>query len=84
MKFKPFAFIIINNLYILIYFMIICIIIKMHCKRLLLMQDLHGIFTACTRRAHGALTDPTALPQRSYSALSKGLVTLAVVSRSVI
>jgi len=30
--------------------MIICI--KMHWKRLLQMQDLHGVFTACTRRAH--------------------------------
>jgi len=38
--------------------MIICIIIKMHFKRLLQMHDLHGVFTACMRRAHNA---PTAL-----------------------
>jgi len=38
--------------------MIICIIIKMHCKRLLQMQDLNGVFTACTRHAHNV---PTAL-----------------------
>jgi len=48
----------INNLYIFINFIIICIIIKMHCKRLLKMQDLHGVFTACTRQAHN---DPTTL-----------------------
>ena len=34
--------------------MIICFIIKVHCKRLLQMQNLHG-----------ALEDPTALPQRA-------------------
>jgi len=45
---------------------------------------LYSVHAARPQRAHGALTDPTALPQRSYSALSKGLVTLAVVSRSVI
>jgi len=47
--------------------MIICFIIKMHGKRLLEMQNLHGVFTACTRSqlAHGALEDPTALPQRA-------------------
>jgi len=45
-------------MYILMHFMIICFIIKMHCKRLLQMQNLHGVFTACTRRAHNA---PTAL-----------------------
>jgi len=38
--------------------MIIHFIIKMHFKRLLQMQNLHGVFTACTRRAHNA---PTAL-----------------------
>ena len=51
MKLKPFAFIVINMLFILIHFIIICIIIKMHCKRLLQMQDLHGAFTECTRRS---------------------------------
>ena len=62
MKLKPFAFIIINIFYILIHFMIICINIKMHSKGLLQMQNLHGVFTTCTRRAHtyGALEDPTA------------------------
>jgi len=62
-----------QHIYILIHFMIICFIIKMHCKRLLQTQNLHGVFTACTRRAHnapwqrahGALEDPTALPQRA-------------------
>jgi len=37
-----------------IHFMIINIIVKMHCKRLFQIQDLHGVFTACTRRAHKA------------------------------
>jgi len=49
---------IIITLYILIHFIIICFIIKMHCTRLLQMQNLHSVFTACTRRAHNA---PTAL-----------------------
>ena len=39
--------------------MIICIIVKMHYKRLLQMQDLHGVFTACTRRAHNAALSNT-------------------------
>jgi len=34
--------------------MIICIIIRMNCKRLLQKQDLHGVLTAPTRRAHNA------------------------------
>jgi len=44
LKLKPFAFIIIDNIYILKHFMItgICIIIKMHCKHLLQMQNLNG------------------------------------------
>jgi len=29
------------------------------------MQDLHGVFTARTRRAHNALEDPTAFQQRA-------------------
>ena len=62
MKLKPFAFIIIN---ILKHFIIICVTIKMHCKRLVQMQDLHGAFIACTRRAHGAPEDPIAFPQRA-------------------
>ena len=61
--------------------MIICIIIKMHCKRQ--MQDLHVVFTACTRRAHGALEDPTALPQRCHSALFNTLKTNASAWRSM-
>jgi len=69
-KLKPFAFIIINKFYILIHFMIICIIIKMHWKRLFQMQDLHGVFTVCTRRAHNAPTALKKFPQRSHSALS--------------
>ena len=53
--------------------MIICFIIKMHCKRQLQMQNLHDVFTACTRRAYNA---PTALyntPQRCHSVLSNTL-----------
>ena len=49
------------------------IIIKMHCKRRVQIHDLQGIFTACTRLAHSALEDHTALPQYSYSALSNTL-----------
>ena len=48
MKLKPFAFIIINTLYILIHYFFT---INMHCKRLLQMQNVHGVFTACTRRS---------------------------------
>jgi len=72
-KLKPFAFIIINKFYILIHFMIICIIIKMHWKRLFQMQDLHGVFTVCTRRAHNAPTALKKFPQNSHSALSNTL-----------
>ena len=49
--------------------MIICFIIKVHCKRLLQMQNLHGAFTAWTRRAHNAPTTP----QRCHSVLSNTL-----------
>ena len=38
--------------------MSICVISKMHCKSLLQKKDLHGVFTACTRRANKT---PTAL-----------------------
>jgi len=65
-----------NIFYNLMHSMIICIIIKMHCKRLLQMQDLHGVCTAArgapTTR-HGTLEDPTALLQRSHSARSNTL-----------
>jgi len=54
MKLKQFAFILINTVNILIHFMIIYFIIKMHYKRLLQMQDLHGVFTAFVRRVHKA------------------------------
>ena len=53
--------------------MIICFIIKRHCKRLLQMHNLHGVFTACTKSAHN---EPTALkktPQRCHSVLSNTL-----------
>jgi len=53
--------------------MITYIIIIMHCKRRVQIQHLQGIFKACTRRAHNALEDPTALPQRPQSALSNTL-----------
>jgi len=61
MKLKPFAFITISHLYILIHFIIICFIIKMHCKRQLQMQK----YTASLQRARGAPKTPTALPQRA-------------------
>jgi len=63
MKLKQFAFIIINTLYILIHFMIICFIINMHCKRLLQIQNLHGVFTAWTR----ALTTRPRRSRRPHS-----------------
>jgi len=57
--------------------MITCKIIKMHCKHLLQIPNLHGVFTACTRRGHNAskalYEDPTALSQRPHSALSNTL-----------
>jgi len=74
MKLNPFAFVIIKMFYSLIHFMVICSIIKMHCKLLLQMQDLHGVFTARTRRAHGALKDPTArCPTRCANAKPRRL-----------
>ena len=36
------------------HFMIICIIIKLHCKRLFQTQDWHGVFTAYKHNAHNA------------------------------
>jgi len=69
MELKPFAFIIINNFYILTHLMIICIIINMHCKRLLqnagFTRRLYSVLLAGPLRAHGALDGPTALPQRA-------------------
>jgi len=47
-----FAFIIIHCNYSWIHFMITYIIIKMHCERRVQIQELQGVFTACTRRAH--------------------------------
>jgi len=35
-----------------------CSIIKIHCQHLLQLQNLHGVFTACTRCAHNAPTAP--------------------------
>jgi len=49
--------------------MIICFIIKMHCKRPAANAEftrrLYSVHTARSRRAHGALEEPTALPQRA-------------------
>jgi len=57
--------------------MIICFIIKMNCKRLLQMHEftrrLYSVHAARSQRAHGALENPTALPQRSHSVLSNTL-----------
>jgi len=50
--------------------MITYIIINIHCKRRVQIQDLQDVFTACPRRAHGALKDTTALPQSPHSTLS--------------
>jgi len=76
MKLKPFACIIINIFYILINFMIICIIIRMHCKRLLQMQDLHSVFTTRPRSV------VTGFPQRTVlhamQTLSRGVLSMLV------
>jgi len=49
--------------------MIICFIIKMHCKRPTpnaeFTRRLYSVHTARSQRAHGALEDPTTLPQRA-------------------
>jgi len=54
--------------------MIICFIIKMHCKRPSPSAEftwrLYTVHTARSQRAHGALEDPTVLPQRCHSVLS--------------
>ena len=66
---KPFAVIIINTLYISIHFMIIFFIIKMHLQTLTpnaeFTRRLYSVHAARSQRAHGALGDPTALPQRA-------------------
>ena len=58
-----------NTLFILIHFIIICFIIKMQCKRPTpnaeFTRRLYNVHTARSQRAHGALEDPTALPQRA-------------------
>jgi len=52
--------------------MIICIIIKMHSKRLLqkagFTRHFYSVHAARSLRAHVALEDPTGLPQRSRCA----------------
>ena len=57
--------------------MIICFIIKMHCKRPTpnaeFIRRLYSVHTARSQRAHGALEDPTALPQRCHRVLSNTL-----------
>ena len=53
--------------------MIICFIIKMHCNSLLQMQNLHNVFTACTRRTHNAPTALYKTPQLCHSMLSNTL-----------
>jgi len=69
MKLKPFAFIIINTLYILIYFMIFCFIIKntlpTPTPNAEFTRRLDSVHAARPQRAHGALEDPTALSQRA-------------------
>ena len=49
--------------------MIMCFIIKMHCKRPTPNAEFtlrpYSVHTARLQRAHGALEDPTALPQRA-------------------
>jgi len=49
------------------------IIIKMHQNTQI--QDLQGVCTACAQRAHGALEDTTALPQRSHCGLCNNIDT---------
>jgi len=67
----------INTLFILIHFMIICFITKTICKRPTpnaeFTRRLYSVHTARSQRAHGALEDPTALPQRCHSVLSNTL-----------
>jgi len=53
--------------------MITYIIIKIHCKRRIQIQDLQGVCTACTRRSRRPHSVATALPKRPRSALSNTL-----------
>ena len=70
MKLKSFAFIIINTLYSLIHFMIF---VKKYYQNTLpsptknaeFTRRLYSVHAARSQRAHGALEDPIALPQRS-------------------
>ena len=43
------------------------IIIKMHCKRRVQIQDLQGVLTVRTRRAHNAPTAPEKTPRRCHN-----------------
>ena len=53
--------------------MITYFIIKMHCKRRVLIHNLQVAARPHVLRTHGALEDPAALPQRPHRALSNTL-----------
>ena len=58
------------------------IIIKMHCKtqKTGFTRRFYCVHAACPQCAHGALEDPTVLPQHPHSALSTTLCKLQAVS----
>jgi len=72
MKLKPFAFIIITILYILIHLWLSKCIANAYSK--------YRIYTASLQRAHGTLEDPTALPQHLSNTLWKRQVAAFVLS----
>jgi len=74
MKLKPFAFFIINTLYILKHFMSILYqnTLPTPTSNAEFTRRLYSVHMA-SPRAHGALEDPTALPQRYHFVLSNTL-----------
>jgi len=65
MQFKPFAFIVINTLYILIHYLFYQYALQTPTPNAEFTRRLYSVHAARSQRAHGALEDPTALPQRA-------------------
>jgi len=66
MKFKPFALIVINTLNILIHYLFYYqYALQTPTRNAEFTRRLYSVHAALSQRAHGALEDPTALPQRA-------------------
>ena len=63
--------------------MITNITFKTHCKPLVQIQELQGVFTACTRRAHNAPTALHKTQQRCHNVPTARLLTLCASAVSM-